>query len=96
VNLLDVGDLLGKLEVTPALFDDGVRADPRLVFAFGAGGKKRGGWGEDECWREDDNTIWHSNHTSTGMLHPWNYKVAPRSAGKCRIRQREGQRDVRQ
>jgi hypothetical protein len=44
VDLLVVGVLLAKLDVAPALLDDGVGADPRLVFAFGAGGKMRGGW----------------------------------------------------
>ena len=49
VDLLVVGVLLAKLEVAPALFDDGVGADPRLVFVFGAGGKRGEGGGEDEC-----------------------------------------------
>jgi hypothetical protein len=26
---------------------------------------------------------------------PYDYKLVPRSAGKCRIRHREGQKDVR-
>ena len=44
VDLLVVRDLLGKSELAHALEDDGVGADPRLVFGNGAGGRKRGGW----------------------------------------------------
>jgi len=49
VDLLVVGDFLGKLEVAPALGVDRIGADPRLVFVFGAGGKRGEGGGEDEC-----------------------------------------------
>lgn len=53
-------------------------------------GRRGEGGGEDECEREDGNTICHSNHTSAGLLRPRNYKGVPRSAGKCRIRHERG------